>query len=123
MECEDITRPVIGAAMKVHRIVGPGALESAYQLCLGYELSKCGLAFEAQVRHALVYDTMIIDAAYRLDFVVEKKVILEIKSVHRLERVHTAQMITYLTMTGCPVGLLINFNVAYLPDGIKRVVR
>lgn len=122
MRHEDLTERIIGAAIQVHRLVGPGLLESAYELCLDYELRKRGIPFVRQLQIPLVYESLTIDGAYRVDFIVEGKVVVEVKSIAAFARIHTAQLITYLRMTGCEVGLLINFNVPLLPDGIKRVV-
>jgi GxxExxY protein len=119
---EDITHRIIGAAMKVHTALGAGLLESAYDVCLVHEFTLCGLQFRHQVRLPVIYDTVVLDAGYRIDFLVENCVILEIKAVEKLLPLHTAQMITYLKLSGRLVGLIINFNVPHLRQGIKRVV-
>lgn len=122
MDINDITGRIIGAAMAVHTELGPGLLESSYQACMTLELTNIGLEFERQKSIPLIYKGVEIDAAYRIDFLVCRTVIVELKSVERLDPIHTAQLLTYLKLTGCPVGLLINFNVTSLKDGIRRVV-
>ena len=119
---EDITCRIIGAAMKVHTALGAGLLESAYDVCLVHEFTLCGLQFQHQVRLPVMYDTVVLDAGYRIDFLVENCVVVELKAVERLLPLHTAQMITYLKLSGRSVGLIINFNVAHLKDGIRHVV-
>ena len=118
----DLTRQIIGAAMEVHRVLGPGLLESAYQTCLAWELRERGLAFEAQVALPVVYKGVALDCGYRLDLVVQGKVIIELKAVEAILPVHEAQLLTYLRLSGRKVGLLINFNVPLLKDGITRRV-
>ena len=108
--------------MKVHSALGPGLLESAYESCLAYELSKTGLIISQQHPLPLIYDEVTLECGYRADIVVENKVIVELKSVNELADIHLAQVITYLKLSGCRIGLLINFNVLKLKDGgIKRV--
>lgn len=121
MDENDISKIIIGCAMKVHSRLGPGLLESAYEAALAYELSKEGLRFERQKPMPLVYDDVKLDVGYRLDFLVEGKVVVDPKAVEALASIFTAQMITYLKLSGCKLGLLINFNVEHLRDGIKRV--
>ena len=116
-----ITEAIIGAAMEVHRVLGPGLLESAYQACLEYELFQRGIKFAREVPVPVMYRTVKVECGYRLDFIVEDAVVVEIKSVEHLAAVHTAQMITYLKLTGCTVGLIINFNVPLLKDGVRHV--
>lgn len=111
---------MIGAAIRVHQALGPGLLESAYETCLAHELSKLDLPFERQVALTSEYDSVQLDCGFRLDFVVSSTVILELKSIERLAPVHEAQLMTYLRLSGLPVGLLINFNVSRLKDGILR---
>jgi GxxExxY protein len=107
----------------VHRELGPGLLESAYQACLGFELIARGINFERQKALPLVYRGRTLNCGYRMDFLVEGRVVVEVKSVDRLEPVHTAQVISYLRLSGCQVGLLLNFNVKWLTDqGLKRIV-
>ena len=118
----EITEKIIGAAMKVHTALGPGLLESAYQACLAYELCKLGLRFEKEKALPIIYETVRLDCGYRLDFVVEGKIILELKSVDIINPIHVAQLLSYLRISGLPVGLLLNFNVRSLKQGIRRVV-
>jgi len=117
-----ITERVLGAAMKVHTALGAGCLESTYDACLRYQLTKEGIGFEHQRRLPVIYDGVQVDAGYRIDFLIENCVIVELKAVEKLLPLHLAQVLTYLKLSGHSVGLLINFNVAHLRDGIKRVV-
>jgi GxxExxY protein len=118
-----LTERIIGAAIQVHRALGPGLLESAYEACLAYELVKRGLRIEKQKPLPVVYGDVNLDCAYRLDFVVNDEVVVEVKSVERLTHVHDAQLISYLKLSKKRVGLLINFNVKWLVDeGIRRRV-
>jgi GxxExxY protein len=118
-----ITERVLGAALKVHTALGAGCLESTYDACLCYQLNKDGISFTHQVRLPIVYDGIQLDAAYRIDFIVENSVILELKAVEKLLPLHLAQVLTYLKLSRYEVGLLINFNVPHLRDGIRRVIR
>ena len=118
---DQITDNIIGAAIDVHRELGPGLLESAYEACLAYELVERGLKFERQKLLPVVYREVTIEAGYRLDLLVEGRVVVEIKAVDRTEPIHKAQLLSYLRLSGCKVGLLINFNVRLLKDGIKRM--
>ena len=118
----EISKIVVEAALKVHKALGPGLLESAYEECLAYELIKSGLFIEKQKALPLVYEEIKLDPGYRVDILVENKLIIEIKSVEALNDVHLAQILTYLKLSGCKLGLLINFNVALIKNGIKRVV-
>jgi GxxExxY protein len=113
---------IIGLAIKVHRRLGPGLLESSYQECLYYEIRKAGILVEKQKNLPLVYEDVKLECGYRVDLLIEKKVVVEIKSVEALNDVHLAQVLTYLRLSDCKLGLLINFNVLLLKDGIKRVV-
>lgn len=122
METDEVTEGVIGAALAVHRALGPGLLESTYDLCLTEELSRRGLGFERQHMIPVVYGDLVLPSAYRVDFLVEEQVIVEIKAVAAIDSVHMAQVLTYLKLSGCKVGLLINFNVVLLRDGLRRVV-
>jgi len=106
----------------VHRALGPGLLESAYQVCLAHELTLRGIAFEQEKALPVEYKGVRLDCGYRLDFLVAGKVVVELKAVDELHPVHEAQLLTYLKLTGCKVGLLINFNVQVLKNGIKRMV-
>ena len=116
-----ITEAVIGAAIDVHRELGPGLLESAYQACLEYELIQRHVTFSRQVPLPVTYRNVRVDCGYRLDFFVEDRVIVEVKSVERLAPIHAAQLITYLKLMRCPVGLLLNFNVTAMHRGIRRL--
>ena len=118
----ELSQIIIGCAIKVHKNLGPGLLESAYEECLYYELTKAGLNVEKQRPMPLIYEEVKLDCGYRVDLIVEKKVIIEVKSVEVLNDVHLAQILTYLKLADCKLGLLINFNVARLKEGIKRVV-
>ena len=117
-----LTRQVISAAIDVHRALGPGLLESAYQACLSRELELHNLHFRQQVELPLVYKDVKLDCGYRIDFIVEGKVVVELKAVEGLLPVHQAQLLTYLRLSGLRIGLLINFNVPVLKDGIRRRV-
>jgi len=117
-----ITEVIIGGAIQVHRVLGPGLLESAYEACLAFELKKRGLRIEEQKPLPLVYDQVKLDCGYRIDLVVEGAVVVEVKSVDALAPIHEAQVISYLKLSGCKVGLLINFNVLQLKQGIRRFV-
>ena len=118
----DLSQIIIGSAIKVHTVLGPGLLESAYEECLYYELVKEGLKVEKQKVLPLIYEEIKLEVGYRLDLIVEDKVIIEIKSVEVLNDVHLAQILTYLKLSNVKLGLLINFNVSRVKDGIKRVV-
>ena len=122
MDINDLTRRVIGAAIEVHKILGPGLLESAYEECLGYELKLRKFVFERQKELPIEYKGVKLDCGYRLDIVVENMLILELKACENLLPIHEAQLLTYLKLTGIKVGLLINFNVPVLKEGIKRIV-
>ena len=122
MNENEISNKIIQAAIEVHRHLGPGLLESAYEECLCYELSKMGLSFKRQQSLPVEYKGIKLDCGYRLDLVVEEKVIVEVKSVEKLLPIHQAQLLTYLRLSELKLGLLINFNSALLKDGIKRMV-
>lgn len=123
MEKENIlATEVIGAAIKVHKQLGPGLLESAYKECLYYELFKSGVSVEKEKAVPLIYEDVKLECGYRLDIIVENKLIIEVKSVEALNDIHLAQTLTYLKLSKCKLGLLINFNVLLLKDGIKRVI-
>ena len=117
-----LTEQIIGLAIEVHRQLGPGLLESAYEECLCFELKQEGLPFRRQVALPVVYKSVRLDCGYRLDIVVQDQVILEIKTVERLLPVHEAQMLTYMKLSGIRTGLLLNFNSAVLRDGIRRLM-
>jgi GxxExxY protein len=119
---QQITEPIIGAAIEVHRELGPGLLESAYEECFCHELHLRGLNFQRQVELPVAYKGLKLDCGYRLDVVVEDAVIVELKSIEQVSPIHQAQLLTYLRLSGKKVGLLINFNVAVLKNGIVRRV-
>jgi GxxExxY protein len=116
----DLTRRIIGAGIAVHRELGPGLLESAYEECLSCELEHIGLAHRRQVPLPVTYRGRLLDCAYRLDIVVEDSVILELKALDKVLPIHEAQLLTYLRLARKPIGLIINFNVPVLKDGITR---
>ena len=118
----EITRAIIGAAMKVHSALGPGLLESAYEACLLFELHDAGLKAESQVPLPVIYRQVKLDLGYRLDLLVEDSAIVELKTADAIHLVHEAQLLSYLKLSGKHVGLIINFNVLRLKDGIKRIV-
>ena len=120
---DKITEAVIGVAIEVHRALGPGLLESAYEACLVSELVRLGLGVEQQKPLPVAYRDVRLDCGYRLDLLVEGEVIVEVKSVERLAPIHEAQLLSYLKLSGCRVGLLVNFNVLRLKDGIRRLVK
>lgn len=122
MNCNTIGTLILDAAFEVHRELGPGLLESAYEHCLLYELAQMGLRVESQLALPVVYKGSKLDCGYRIDLKVEDKVIVEIKAVEVLNDVHLAQVLTYMKLSECHLGYLINFNVKYLKQGIKRVV-
>ena len=117
-----LTGRIIGAAIEVHKLLGPGLLESAYEECLAHELSFASISFERQVPLPVNYKSLQLDCGYRLDLLVEKTVVLELKAVETLQPIYEAQLLTYLRLGGWPIGLLINFNVPVLKKGIKRMV-
>ena len=121
-EINRITEAIIGAAISVHKALGPGLLESAYEACTAYELIEKGLKIEPQKPLPLIYKQVHLDCGYRLDLLVEERVIVEIKAVDQLLPIHKAQLLSYLKLSGCKMGLLINFNVKLLTDGIVRVI-
>ena len=117
-----LTERIIGAAIEVHRHTGPGLMESAYEECLCYELNQLGLNFQRQVALPITYKGIKLDCGYKMDLVVEETVVLELKTVDQLLPIHTAQLLTYLKLSGKPIGLLINFNEPVLKKGLKRLV-
>ncbi|MEA3365137.1 MAG: GxxExxY protein [Candidatus Hydrogenedentes bacterium] len=117
-----LTGAVVDAAFKVHSTLGPGLLESAYEVCLAHELRQRGFAVQRQVEMPIEYEGIKIDAGYRLDLIVENEVVIELKAVQELLPIHEAQLLTYLRLSGMKAGLLINFNQRLLKDGIKRMV-
>jgi GxxExxY protein len=118
----ELSKVVFDCALKVHQSLGPGLLESAYEECLFYELKKTGLEVQKQKSLPLFYEEVKLEVGYRIDIIVENKIILEIKSVDALNDVHFAQLLTYLKLTNCKLGMLINFNVVLIKNGIKRIV-
>ena len=119
---DEITGAVVDAAMKIHTALGPGLLESVYEKCLKHELSKRGLRVQSQVWLPVAYDGILIEGGYKIDLLVEGKVVVELKVAEHLLDIHKAQLLSYLKLSGNRVGLLINFNVVHLRDGIKRLV-
>jgi GxxExxY protein len=117
-----ITRRIIGAAIEVHRRLGPGLLESAYEACLAYELQQLGMKVERQKPLPVLYKEVKLDCGYRMDLVVEDEIVVEIKAVEKLVPIHEAQLLSYLRLTNKKVGLLINFHVRLLKNGVKRIV-
>jgi GxxExxY protein len=118
----DLTREINGAAIAVHRELGPGLLEAAYQTCLAWELDQRGIPLERQKAVPLMFKGNRMDAGFRMDLLVADQVVVEVKSVERFEPVHTAQVLTYLKLSGHHLGLWINFNMPFLKDGIRRIV-
>jgi GxxExxY protein len=121
-ELNKITEKIIGAAVAVHRELGPGLLETAYEACLAYELTQSGLSVERQKGLPMKYREVVLDCGYRMDLLVEDSVVVEVKAIENMLPVHEAQLLSYLRMSGHKVGLLINFNVRTLVTGIRRVV-
>ena len=122
MNKEEVFKRILDCSFQVHNALGPGLLESAYEECLYYELIQNGLKVEKQKALPLVYKEVKLDTGYRIDLFVENCIIIEIKSVDSLSDIHLAQILTYLKLSNCNLGLLVNFNVRHLKDGIKRVV-
>jgi GxxExxY protein len=118
---EDFARTIIDSGLKVHRALGPGLLESAYEHCLAHELSLRGVALRRQVPLSIVYESTKLDAGYRLDMVVENSIVIEIKAVEALSRLHDAQVLTYLKLSGHRLGFLMNFNVELFKNGVRRL--
>ncbi len=122
MTANEVSHGIITAAMKVHSVLGPGLLESAYQACLAYELRKAGFKVQTEVILPVIYDEITLDLGYRIDLIVNDLVIVELKSVEKITPVHQAQLLSYLKLSRKNLGLIINFNVLRLKDGIKRMV-
>ena len=122
MEFDNLSGQVIGCAIEVHKILGAGLLESTYERCLAHELHLAGLSYTVQKQLPVNYKGVVLDCGYRLALVVENKLIIELKSVEKLQKIHEAQILTYMKLTGLSVGLLINFNEIVLKSGIKRFV-
>jgi GxxExxY protein len=121
-EHDPLTEKIIGFAIEVHRRLGPGLLESAYEECLCFELKEAGIPFRRQVPLPIIYKSVRLDCGYRLDILVDEQVIIELKTVERLMPIHEAQMLTYLKLSSIRSGLLLNFNAAVLKDGIRRMM-
>ncbi|MBD2615048.1 MAG: GxxExxY protein [Nostoc sp. ZfuVER08] len=121
MDENNLSGVIIGCGMRVHTTLGPGLLESAYEECLYYELRKKGLNVGKQAPLPLIYEEVKLDCVYRLDLIVENQVIIEVKSVESINPIHSLQLLTYLKLTNCKLGLILNFNVLHLKEGIKRV--
>jgi GxxExxY protein len=122
MDINELSNRIIGAAIEVHKTLGPGLLESIYEECLGHELSLRGISFERQKPLIVTYKGKTLDCGYRLDLVVEKQIIIELKSCESIEPIHRAQLLTYLKLSDLRLGLLLNFNVPMMRDGIVRIV-
>lgn len=122
IDINHLSSKIIGAAIEVHKALGPGLLESTYEECLCYELNLRGLGFERQKSLPITYKNMKLDCGYRLDIVVENKIVLELKSCEKIEPIHKAQLLTYLRLSSLNLGLLLNFNVPVMRDGIVRIV-
>ena len=118
----EISKIVFDCGLKVHKVLGPGLLESAYEECLFYELLKTGVTVEKQKGLPLIYEEVKLDIGYRTDLIIENKLIVEIKAVEALNDIHLAQLITYLKLSGCKLGLLINFNSVLFKNGVKRII-
>ncbi len=121
-ELNNISAEIIACAMRVHRALGPGLLEKAYHQCLVHELKKSGLQVEVEKQMPLVYDEISVDTGYRIDLIVENKIIVELKAVESLNEIHISQTLTYMKLSNCELGLIINFNVTLLKQGIKRLI-
>jgi GxxExxY protein len=119
---EKIFKEVLDCSFRIHTALGPGLLESVYVECLFYELIKAGLTAEKQKSLPLTYESVTLEAGYRIDLLVESQVVIEVKSIDSLADIHMAQILTYLRLSKCKLGLLVNFNVAHLKDGIRRVI-
>ncbi|HEX4003919.1 MAG TPA: GxxExxY protein [Candidatus Acidoferrales bacterium] len=122
MQDNQLTHEIIGAAIEVHRMLGPGLLESAYEECLAREFVLRGIPFERQKAVPVVYKDVKLECGYRMDLLIDRIVVVELKSVEALAPLHEAIVLTYLRLSGCKIGLLINFNVAVLKDGVRRFV-
>ncbi len=122
MRENDVGETILGCAIKVHTALGPGLLESTYEVCLAYELQKAGLKLDRQVPLPVIYDEVELDAGYRMDLLVADIVVVELKVVEKILPLHTAQLLSYLKLSKRKLGYLLNFNVVHMRDGIKRVV-
>jgi GxxExxY protein len=119
---DELTKRIIGAAMKVHTSLGPGLLESAYEACLCFELQKAGIKVERQKKLPIIYEELRLEEGYRIDILVDGQIVVELKAISKLEPVHEAQLLSYLRLSNCKLGLLLNFHVAHMRDGIRRVI-
>ena len=122
MEIEKTFKSILDCSFAVHSALGPGLLESSYVECLAYELEESGFKVEKQVPLPLIYKSVKLDVGYRIDLLVDRRIIVEVKSIDNLADIHLAQILTYLKLSGCRLGLLVNFNVQHLKDGIRRVI-
>ena len=122
MDIEQIATQVVDAAIKVHSKLGPGLLESAYQKCLAYELTQRGLRVQTEIIQPITYEKMTIDTGYRIDMLVEDKIIIENKTVDQIQGIHEAQLLTYMKLRGCSLGFILNWKVKLMKFGIKRKV-
>lgn len=122
MEFDSVSKIIIGCAIKVHRVLGPGLLESAYEECLAYELLKEGVVVERQKPIPVVYEEVKLDCGYRIDLLIENRIVVELKSIDAFSPIHEAQILTYMKFSKMKTGLLINFNVTVLKNGIRRFV-
>ncbi len=122
MKFDRLSNQIIGCAIEVHKNLGPGLLESTYEQCLAYELKKSNISFRLQPKLPVKYKKIKLDCGYRVDLLIENKVIVELKSVDSLLPIHQAQLLTYMKLSGVGIGLLMNFNVKYMKSGIKRMV-
>src|SRR5215471_12732143 len=122
MQFAELTEKVIAAALKVHSAIGPGVLEKVYRTCLQHELRKAGLDVQSEVRLPILYDGLRLESGCRLDLLVENLIVIELKCVDSIEPIHKAQLLTYLRLANKPLGLLLNFNVVHMREGIKRIL-
>jgi GxxExxY protein len=122
LDRDGVTNRVIGLAIKVHRVLGPGLLEQVYEDCLGFELARAGFRFERQVEVPLIYEGVRFERSFRADIVIDRSIILEIKSIEAILPVHESQLLTYLRLSGCHIGFLMNFNTKLLKNGLRRFI-
>lgn len=122
MDENDLSKLIFDLGLKIHKILGPGLLESAYEECLYYEILKQGIEVEKQKKLPLIYEDVQLEVGYRVDLLIEKKLIVEVKAVESLNSLHLAQLLTYLKLSDCKLGLLINFNTTLFKKGVKRVI-
>lgn len=122
MEYSELTDKIIGAAMKVHSTIGPGVLESVYRTCMAHELKKLGIEVSCEVALPVIYDGMRLESGFRIDLLVEDLIVIELKCVDTLLPIHKAQLLTYLRLSNKPVGLLLNFKVVHMREGIQRIL-